>query len=86
MDLKTLKQLFREEGFAVNRDDQKGIGNKAIEDQQKVYRRWLTQFKENELICPSKQYYYSNSPQDMQELGKKNILIMLLTELGGKTQ
>lgn len=41
--MKTLKQLFRAEGFEVNRDDQKGLGNKAIDDQREVYLRWLTQ-------------------------------------------
>lgn len=50
--MKTLKQLFRAEGFEVNRDDQKGLGNKAIDDQREVYLRWLTQKRQkNCCVC-----------------------------------
>ena len=39
----TLKQFYRAYGFEVNRDDQKGIGNAAIEEQLKVIRAYLKQ-------------------------------------------
>jgi hypothetical protein len=41
--MKTLKQIYREHGFEVNRDNQKGIGNKAIEEQLKVFQDFLRQ-------------------------------------------
>jgi hypothetical protein len=41
--MKTLKQIFREHGFEVNRDNQKGIGNKAILEQLKVWYAFLIQ-------------------------------------------
>jgi hypothetical protein len=40
---KTLKQIFREHGYEVNRDNQKGLGNKCLEEATKGFRDLIKQ-------------------------------------------
>jgi hypothetical protein len=42
--MKSLKQIYREHGYEVNRDDQKGIGNKCLEDVQKCFKDLLDEY------------------------------------------
>ena len=41
MSKKNLKQIFRENGYAVNTDIQKGIGNLCVENVLKCVEKWL---------------------------------------------
>ena len=41
MSKKNLKQIFRENGYAVNTDIQKGIGNLCVENVLKCVKKWL---------------------------------------------
>ncbi len=51
MTMKTLKQHFRDYGYEVNRDDQKGIGNMCLENVLKVIKVWIKESKnKSELI------------------------------------
>ena len=80
--MKTLKEIFLDRlQSQSNREKARCCFEKTIKPSLQI---WLTQFKENEHICPSKQYYHSNDAQDMQDLGKKNMLLMLLEELTQK--
>jgi hypothetical protein len=37
----TLKQIYRNHGFEINRDDQKGTGNKCLENVEECFKVWL---------------------------------------------
>ena len=74
LKMKTLKQIYREHGYEVNHDNQKGIGNKCLEDAEKCWREWLTQkreepFKTKETVVwgevlPSRSYRIRNEVID----------------------
>lgn len=42
--MKTLKQIYREHGYEVNRDNQKGIGNKCLEEAEKCFKELLDEY------------------------------------------
>jgi hypothetical protein len=51
----TLKEIYRNHGYEVNRDDQKGIGNKCLENVEECFKVWLTK-KQDEIIEEQKLY------------------------------
>jgi hypothetical protein len=79
--MKTLKQQFQQYSY----DSDMTLADReqviTVRDALTQVKKWLEQHKNDELSLPSKQYYYSNNAQDMQELGKKNMLLKLLDEI-----
>jgi hypothetical protein len=51
----TLKEIYRNHGYSVNRDDQKGTGNKCLENVEECFKVWLT-MKLKDSIAEQEEY------------------------------